>query len=343
MALKIVWRKGVAHVHGTVAGRRIRKSLRTRDREIAEHLKSQAEARILKASIYGEEYEITFAEACVMYQESGGESKFLAPIIKAFGPDRRISTIKPGHVRSLAQKLYPKAKPGTWNRQVITPTRAVINHAAESGLCAPIRIKRFNEPKPIKRAAARDWIEAYCAAEPSAYLRAARRFMFQTGARISDTVAIEPHNLDLENNRIWRERTKNEDPGEFLITDDLSREIATLRPKKMKDGTLRIFGYQTRYGMGKAMKLTCERAGIEYLSAHQAGRHSFATEMITRQRIDIATTAKLGRWKSTRVLMDNYVHPDNLPGVVSEVFGDQDGKLLTNGKRGNLKVVDGQG
>jgi integrase len=339
MALKIVWRKGVAHVHGTVVGRRIRKSLRTRDREIAEHLKSQAEARILKASIYGEEYEITFAEASVIYQESGGERRYLAPIIKAFGKERRISTIKPGHLRSLAKKLYPDASPATWNRQVITPTRAVINHAAENGLCPPLRVKRFSEPKPLKKAATRSWIESYCAAEPSAYLRAARRFMFQTGARISDTVAVLPRHLDLERNRIWLERTKNEDPGEFWITEELAREIATLQPKPMKDGTLRVFGYQTRFGMGKAMRLTCERAGIEYFSAHQAGRHSFATEMITRQRVDVVTTAKLGRWKSSRVLMDNYVHPDNLPGVVAEVFG----RSLTNGNVKSLKVIDGKG
>ena len=72
MPLKIKWIKGVAHVHGTVAGRRIRKGLGTRDPQLAEHQRAQIEGRLLRASIYGEESEITFAEACLKYLEEGG-------------------------------------------------------------------------------------------------------------------------------------------------------------------------------------------------------------------------------------------------------------------------------
>lgn len=336
MALKIKWVEGVAHVHGTVAGKRIRRSLRTRDPEIAEHLRSQIESRYLKASLYGEEFEITFAEACHKYLREGGERRFMAPILKAFGRERRISTIKPGHVRSLARQIYPNAGPATWNRQVITPVRAVINHAADSGMCAPIRIRRFPEPKAVRKVGNQDWIKAYCAAEPDARLRAARRFMFQTGARISDVVAVEPRHLDLENNRIILERTKNGDAGVFAITKGLTREIAALTPRRCRDGSLRVFGFQSRDGLHKAFKRTCERAGIEYLTSHEAGRHAFATEMIVRRGVDVASTAHLGRWKSRRLLMDNYVHANELPHTIEDVFGGSDGRFLTSmpGKKG---------
>lgn len=330
MPLKIKWIKGVAHVHGTVAGRRIRKGLGTRDPQLAEHQRAQIEGRLLRASIYGEESEITFAEACLKYLEEGGEGRFIAPILKAFGPDQLVAKIKPGDVRALARELYPHAKPGTLNRQVITPVQAVINYAADRGWCAPIRIRRFKEVQAIKRAANRAWIEAYCAAEKNPYLRAARRFMFETGARISDVVAIQPHNLDLDNGRIWLERTKNDDPGEFLMSEALTREIATLTPKRFPDRSQRVFGYKTRFGMAAAMKKTCERAGLAYLTPHEAGRHSFATELVTRQGIDAATVAKLGRWKSPQLLMSRYVHPNDLPEIVNAAFGDGTGKFLTS-------------
>jgi hypothetical protein len=38
--------------------------------------------------------------------------------------------------------LYPGCSGATWNREVITPTQAVIN-CADQNLCPPIRIKRF--------------------------------------------------------------------------------------------------------------------------------------------------------------------------------------------------------
>jgi integrase len=122
--------------------------------------------------------------------------------------------------------------------------------------------------------------------------------MYETGAQISDVVAIQPHHLDLENGRIWLERTKNDDPGEFFMTQDLAREIATLTPKRFPDGSRRVFGYKTRFGMAGAMKKTCERAGLAYLTPHEAGRHSFATELVTRRGIDAATVAKLNTRKN---------------------------------------------
>lgn len=331
MALKIKWENGIAHVHGTVAGQRIRRSLGTRDPQDAEHLRAQTESRLLRQSLYGEENEVTFAEACGKYLKDGGERRFMAPILRAFGRERRISTIKPGHVRSLAKELYPKAGAATWNRQVITPVRAVINHAADSGRCAPIRIRRFQEPKAIRKVGGREWIEAYCAAESNPYVRAARRFMFQTGARISDVVAIEPRHLcDLENHRIILERTKNGDAGVFIIAQELAREIAALTPRRCRDGSLRVFGFQSRDGLHKAFKRTCDQAGIEYLTSHEAGRHAFATELIVKRGVDVASAAKLGRWKSRRLLMDRYVHPSDLPGMIEDAFGAHDGRFLTS-------------
>lgn len=49
MPLKIVWRHGVAHLHGTVGRQRIRRSAKTRDPELAERIRAETEARLVKA------------------------------------------------------------------------------------------------------------------------------------------------------------------------------------------------------------------------------------------------------------------------------------------------------
>ena len=61
--LKVQWRNGIAYAIGTVAGNRVRESLGTRDKALAEELRAQLEARLWKRHSYGEEAVRTFDEA----------------------------------------------------------------------------------------------------------------------------------------------------------------------------------------------------------------------------------------------------------------------------------------
>src|SRR5262245_45030850 len=115
MPLEIKWRGGIAYLHGTIESRRIRKSARTRDPEIAEIKRVETEARLVKAALYGAEAEATFADACVLYLEGGKSSRYVAAILKRL-KRRRLATIKPGDLKSLAREMYPDAKPATRNR-----------------------------------------------------------------------------------------------------------------------------------------------------------------------------------------------------------------------------------
>src|SRR5690606_5375777 len=88
--------------------------------------------------------ELSFAEAVDTYLDTHPDARFLVPLVRHFGKDK-IVAIDPPKVRKAARELYPKASPATWNRQVVTPVRAVINNAAEEGLCDHFRMKRFAE------------------------------------------------------------------------------------------------------------------------------------------------------------------------------------------------------
>jgi integrase len=302
-------------ITGTVAGERIRQSAGTADKGQAEEEAARLEREIRQRRIYGPPAVATFAQAVNLYIDDGGEARFLKPLVRVLGR-RRLSDLTPGLIRSTARKLLPHASPSTWNRQVITPAGAVINNAHDHGLCPPIRIKRFKTQKPERRAIDREWIDKFRSATKVRYLQSLALFMFQTGARISEAVAMEPKDLDLMRRRAYFGKTKNGEPHEAVLTREMVIELANLPPRNG-----RIFGYQSRYGPRTAWKNACNKAGIIDATFHEGGRHSFATEAIVRKRIDLPTVARLGNWKSLSLLAETYAHPEDLDGVVDEVFG----------------------
>lgn len=322
MPLHIHWRDGIAYLHGTIGTQRIRRSARTRDPEIAERIRSETEARLVKAELYGAENEATFADAARAYLKAGKSARYTAVLIRALGK-RRIASIKPGELKALAQQLYPNAKGATRNRSVLIPARAIINYGNEIGLCGPMRVKGFYCPQVERPAADRAWVDSFMAASKDRRLRVLCLLMYVTAARLGECIKFEPKHLDLDNKRIVGPETKNGDFGIYYLTDELVRELRMITPKHTHygKGTVRLFGWATNWGIAKAWKATCARAGIPYLTPHEAGRHGFGTEMVVRQRMDVVTAAKLGRWRDPSVLLRRYAHALDLDVTAETVFG----------------------
>jgi integrase len=313
--LKITWPNGIAYISGTIAGHpRIRKSLGTRDPALAEILRIEIEGRLVRESVYGKGSEATFADAALKYLEAGRPRRFVAALIEALGK-KRLNMIQPGDIKQLALELCPNAKPATLNRSVLKPAAAIINHAAELGLCHHIRVKSFPVAKVIRRAVQREWIDAF-RARANPWLGALALFMFTTGARLGDAVALLPEHVDLDQNIAIRPTSKTGDPRVFYLTDEMVAVLRALPPRKG-----RVFGYTDNSGVSWAWKKVCERAQIPYRVRHEAGRHSFATEALVRRKIDPVTVAKIGGWRNPSQLLSTYAHPENLPDVVEEVFG----------------------
>ena len=152
-------------------------------------------------------------------------------------------------------------------------------------------------------------------AETSPYLAAMALMMFTTGARLGDAISLVPSDIDFKTMTARCRRTKSGEPHDFLLTKELSEELLRLLPRSG-----RVFGYTQRRHIYSAWKRACIAANLNYVPPHQAGRHSFATEMIVRQRRDVATTAALGNWKSKKLLLDRYTHAENLRETLNEVF-----------------------
>ncbi len=258
------------------------------------------------------------------YIEGGGETRFLEPLIRKLGP-LKLRDIKPGTIKSTAKSIYPNCQPATQNRQAVTPAKAIINHGADLGMCAHIRIsgiKGGQKKKPV--AANREWHEQFIANAVNLRIAAIDLLMFTTGVRISNALELTPDDFDLPSATAQLKQTKNGEAHTLHLTGDLITMIEQIQPRQVKDGSIRMFGYFCRSSVYDPWKKTCKNASIPYIPPHQCGRHTFATELIIRNKVDIKTVARLGGWKSVRLLLDKYTHPENEEEHIHNVFGGMD-------------------
>jgi integrase len=207
MPVKIYKRGGVWHYRGTVAKRRLRGSTGTANKEIASRLAAEIEAKTWKRRLDGPGAILTFAQAAIKYRAAGKQTRFLERI-EDYWKDTLVQNITPGAIHDAALALYPRATAATRNRQAIVPMQAVINHASDSELCGRIRVKRFKVETKSKIPATLEWVEAFRKACKRPQLGALALFMFLTGARVSEALAVEWRDVDFKTKTALIKQTK---------------------------------------------------------------------------------------------------------------------------------------
>lgn len=328
-SLKLKERDGVWYAYGTIGGKRIRESLGTRDKKVAEEIRAQYEARLWKRHTYGEEAVRLFEEAATSYMQQGGEGRFLAPIIKEF-KGRAVGTIKPAELRSMAIKLYPTGAPSTRNRQAIIPARAVVNHAHDLGWCGPLKVKMFDVPKSNKhKPVDRKWLDAFMAQADKDklwHLSALVLFMNQTAARVSEAVNLMGEHVDLSERVAVLAKTKTDEWSPRYLTAELVARMAGLG---IEDGKP-VFSYTDPKAVNRRIAAVCKRAEIEKRTTHAAGRHSFGTNAMAVPGADIKAAMDAGGWKSAKLFLETYVHSKDAGRSLAEKFDKQTGPIGTN-------------
>lgn len=264
----------------------------------------------------------TFRDAAKSYIENGGEGRYLGAVMDYFG-DRPLDDIHPFDLKEMANALYPDRKNATKNRQALSPARSVMIHAYERGWCALMRLRRFKEDPPKrKKPASQTWLHAFarqCEKEGKHRLAAMVLFMASTGARVSEAANLRWREVDLATRSVILLRTKTEINSPRTLTTELVARLATLQPGSEPDE--RVFGYSHRQTVNQRIKEVCARAGISYKSSHACGRHSFATNAMA-MGVDIKTVMEAGRWRSSAIFLEVYVHGHRNAGrVVADRFG----------------------
>ncbi|MBO6892290.1 MAG: tyrosine-type recombinase/integrase [Roseibium sp.] len=309
----------------------IERSLKTSDGQVAAAKVGEIERKARQRAVLGQDApteadELTFAAAVVLYNAKPADAGYLLKVMPEIGT-KRVKEITPKFVRNLGKKLYPNAACDTWRRQVVTPICAVINNAHQEKGTPPIKVKgytpaerqaqddkRGKQSRVPKTPGSWEWLDKF-RDEANVYMGALALFMFTTGARIGQSVLIKPSDLDLQNGRLWLPPSKGH-PGQWVdLIPEVIVALANLKPRKG-----RVFGYTSRSSAYGPWRNACNRAGIEYLAPHAAGRHGFGTETVVRQGVNPVDAAKAGRWSSPRILLDTYAHSEESSANVRDAF-----------------------
>lgn len=338
MPLEIYKRGAIWHYRGTVAGRRLRGTTGATEKAIAERIAAEKEAAGWRRHLDGPGAYVTFAQAAIAYRDAGKSVRFLEPI-EDHWRDTVIRDVTTGAIRQSAIKLYPNVSGATRNRQVIVPTQAVINHAAELEWCSPIKVRRFPISTKTKTPVTTEWVGAFAKQankDDLRHLAGLCLFMFGTGARRGEACALLWSDVDLFAKTASIRQTKIDDTRIAHLPPPVAIALANIPSNHHPDDP--VFGYANGESVGQVWRNVAVRAGISPLSPHSC-RHGFATTML-QAGIDPKTVAVRGGWKDVATVMKHYAHAMADPTVTDVLFGtnltqDTNDKSLTNRKKRN--------
>lgn len=315
MPINIFRRKGsrVYNYAGTVAGRRLRGSTGTTDKKRAERIAAKIENTEWDRHLDGPEAVLTFPQAVTLYLKAGKSEKYLAKI-EDYWKDTKVKDMTRGAIKQSAIEIYPGCSGATWNRQVITPTQAVINHCAGLDLCSPIRLDRFDFERKIKQPVSLQWLDTFCAhARP--VIAALATFMFATACRISEARRLDWPEIDFQERAILIVKTKSKRqrlphmPNRLLVA--LANLPRDAKPFGTPESTLRRWWDEDVEATAKAVP------GFTRLTFHSC-RHGFFTKLLN-DGMDVVTLGKLGEI-SPQVLLSTYAHAINNPKLTDSLF-----------------------
>jgi integrase len=304
MPLKLYLRNGVYHYRGTIgpAGRRsrLRGSCQTADKDIAARQVAEIEARYWKGHFDGPDAILTFGRAAELYRRAGKSERFLDRI-EAKLKDALVKDITAGMIRQMAIDLYPDCSAAARNRQGITPAQAVINFAAESELCSPIKVKRFKVDGKVKEPVTLEWLRAF-SPHASAPIEALAWFMFLTGARVGEAIDVRWEDVNLNAGTVLIRQSKVSEERISHLPAPLVAMLSNLPRINERP----VFVYQHPDDIVRAWHGAIKRAGIKRLTPHSC-RHGFATGLL-RRGVDVTTVAYLGGWKTPAQVLKTYGH-----------------------------------
>lgn len=323
MSLKLYERpNGIWHIRGTVQRQRVDESARTRSREEAEAVRAKLEAELFKRAHFGSKAVATFAEAVEGYIMAGGEAEHLDPLLDQFGL-KRLSDIAQIDIDRYAAKRT--VKPSTLIRQIYTPMTAVLNHAANQGLCEAPRIR-----KPALRTKRTDYLtpeqaDAWIKALPL-HLSRIVTFYLATGCRATEALTLDWKDVSPDNRRAVLWETK----GGYPRGVDLQERARAALPGR-SEGHVFLnsrgepwHGYDAINLMLKRYRAKDGNAGLAPVHCHLF-RHTWATWAYACTR-DLTFLMQQGGWRSL-TLLGRYTHaasPDLADAVSAhgwEFFG----------------------
>jgi len=310
MPLKLYKRpSGIWHIRGVVQNQRFDHSAKTRVRSEAEAIRAKWEADAFKRAVYGERAVGTFADAVAAYVLAGGEAAHLEPLLDAFGTMRLDQVTQTAVDRLAAER---KVRPATLVRQIYTPVLAILNLAADQGLCDAPRIRK----PPVRSARVEfltpDQAEAWIGALPP-HLARLVTFYLATGCRASEALSLEWKDVSPEAERVVFQKTKADYPRGVDLQPRARRALEAIGAQKTgpaRAGRIFLNSRGEPWHSYDAINLMLKRTRLKHPDLAPAHchlfRHTWATWAYACTR-DLTFIQQQGGWRSL-AMVGRYTH-----------------------------------
>jgi integrase len=278
------------YIRGTVAGVNIFESTGTTDRDHAERFRRKRETEIYEQVALGDKPPCTFADAAILYQNKGGEKKYLIKMLDYF-TEIPLREIGQAEIDLAASVLYPNAKASTINRSLISPFITVARAAIKAELPGAVLrpIERRKQVKPIVTPATDEHI-AKLLPHCSEGLAALITLMTYTGLRTGEALRVTEN--EIRDGYICIGKTKNGESRLVPVPSDWRWPVGG-------------FGFKTTQGVGRAIRQASKRAELPHRDGHQLGRHAFAARWLASGN-SIKGLKEAGGWKKLAVVDESY-------------------------------------
>lgn len=307
---------GAITIVGTVAGERVRKRASSDNPRLAQEEAAALETELLRAEWHGPRRGTRpFAEAVTSYLDtlprSNSTKARLNRILIAAG-DVKLKDVNQQLVNRIARRmLVPDASPATLKRGVITPLRAILNHAYRQGWCDPplFEVPREADGRTVYLLP-HEASSLLAAAGPS--LRLLIELVLGCGPRMSEALEADWRDVDLQGGRIIFWRTKGGKPRRAVLPPGL---VATLANLDYREGSIirrpdgQPYADRERQGGGQmktAWAATKRRAGVNPELTQHDLRHTWASWHYAVHRDPLLLKLE-GGWASLDQV-ERYVH-----------------------------------
>lgn len=294
-------------IRGTHLRTKVDETAGTPRRDIALKIKRAIEEKIERGEYAPKVREPDFMMATISYLDAGGDNRFTARLTAHFA-ETPLSQITQASIDAAAVALYPDAAPATRNRQVYTPVSAILVHAGVN-----LRIARPKGAQGKRRLA---WLTPEEATRLIASATAVPRFgallafLFGTGCRLGEALALEGRNLDLPNGIAFIADSKNGDPRAAHLPPNLVAMLANT--DGLGEGRDRVFGWRSSTQPYELLNRAAHASGVDIPDgiAFHIASHSWATWMRRYGGADTRALMATGRWKSASAA-GVYEHTDS--------------------------------
>ena len=324
----------------SVETKRFRKRLGVRDRGFKDLARAEAKA------VYKTAWEnhlnpvkaksMPFYQAAGGYVQSGGEARFLPPLIRYFGEDTCIDDIGEPEIVAASVEIYPGRQPDTHRRQVRVPINAVIRWARGERRRPSTDTKRTRWLTPEE-------FEPMLKASPEIVAKIA--FLVGSGARPGEMMAVEVKDWNPITRQCWisaEEGGAGKTPlaARFVRLPPRSAELIGelpevgrmfLTPKGKPYKLRKNGGGQIATAFAKARDL----AGLDRDVTPYTLRHTWATWYYSQTR-DFGGLLDLGGWaKADMANRYRKIAPDDLGDRLLEFGWD----FRRDGDRGGIPRI----